>query len=134
RRPEAALPGDNRVTAVAVARERQRRDDPVPLHGLDQLGHPLVVELRARVRLARPDLRQRHHAQRRGHDWFPPSVRSATARSLSAAGSVARSKRASWWLRPAVARVGWTWSTYVVTACSAPQLVPEMFARSGVVR
>jgi hypothetical protein len=26
---------------------------------------------------------------------------------LSAAGSVARSNRASWWLRPAVARVGW---------------------------
>ena len=108
RRAVAALPGDDRVTALAVARERQRRDDPVPLHGLDELGHPLVVELRARVRLARADLGDRNHAQGGGHDCEPPSVRSASARSLSGAGSVARSKRASWWLRPAVARVGWT--------------------------
>ncbi len=108
RRPVAALPGDDRVAAVAVPREGQRRDDPVALHGLDELGHPLVVELGARVRLARADLRDRNHAQRRGHDCEPPSVRRASARSLSAAGSVARSNRASWWLRPAVARVGWT--------------------------
>ena len=111
RRAVAALSRDDRVTAVAVVGERQRRDDPVQLHRGDEFGHPLVVEVGARVRLARPDPRERNHAQGRGHDWLPPSVRSASARSFRAAGSVARSKRASWWLRPAVARVGCTWST-----------------------
>ncbi len=94
-RTVAPLTGDDRVAAVAVARERQWADDPVELHGLDQLGHAVVVEVRTRVRLARPDLCERNHAQRCGHDCVPPSVKSASARSLSAAGSVARSKRAS---------------------------------------
>ncbi len=111
RRPVAALSGDDRVAAVAVVGERQRGDDPVTLHGVDQLGHPFVVEDGARVAVARADLGERDHAQAGGHESVPPSVRSASARSFSAAGSVARSKRASSWLRLAVARVGCVWST-----------------------
>ena len=45
--------------AYLIGVERRQRRDPVLLHGLDQLGHPLVVELGARVRLARADLRER---------------------------------------------------------------------------
>jgi len=35
---------------------------------------------------------------------------------------------------PAVCRVGCAWSTYAVTACSAPQWVPRTFSRSGAAR
>src|SRR6266508_4711056 len=92
---------------------------PCCLTDLDQLGHLLLAELSARVEpLARLDLPQRHHRHGRGrcHQRSPPSVSSSSARSLSGRGSVARSNRASAWLRPAVWRVGWTWSTYAVTA------------------
>ena len=107
----AALASDDRVAVLAVGCERQRCDDPVPLDGGDQLGHLLVVELGARVVLARADLRQRNHGQRGGHRLLLPSVRSCSAASLSGCGSVARSKRASVCVRLAVRRVGWVWST-----------------------
>ncbi len=134
RRAVAALAGDDRE-AVAVGRERQRRDDPVPLDRLDQFGHLLLRELASWVEaLARLDLRQRHHRQRLAHRAIPPSVSSSSALSLSGCGSVARSKRASACVRPAVCRVGCAWSTYAVTACSAPQWVPRTFSRSGAAR
>ncbi len=102
----AALAGDDREAAVFGGRERQRRDDPVPLDRRDQLGHLLLAEIAPRVEaLARPDLVERDQGQRRGHCWLP-WLSSSSARSLSGIGSVARSKRASAGVRPAVRRVG----------------------------
>ena len=40
----AALARDDREAAVSVGRERERRDDPVPLHRGDQLGHLLLAK------------------------------------------------------------------------------------------
>lgn len=62
------------------------------------------------------------------------AVSSSNARSFSLAGAVARSKRASSSVRPAVRRTGAWWSWYSPTACRAPQAVPRRCSRSGAVR